>query len=231
MNCRNPQEDGLLDRDVRLFAEECDSLQGFQILLESDSAWGGFAVEYLQVIRGEYPKASIWTWGAESGQAAPKRKLSFAQTISSFYETTSLYIPLVQPTDIPSRISLDKSSYWHISALFSILYDTITLSTRTRATHPYSMGMYDFESRVNVHGQRKFANSQVAVLFDQPRIGDIMSFGWNGIPGKERPFMASVFRGTISSDIDVLTKNLSHGYLLTERSVQPFLLDGPDADY
>ena len=67
MNCGNLQDDDLLDRDVQTFAEECDSLQGFQILLESDSAWGGFATEYLEIIREEYPKASIWTWGIESG--------------------------------------------------------------------------------------------------------------------------------------------------------------------
>ena len=67
LNCGNLQDDDLLDRDVRLFAEECDSLQGFQVLLESDSGWGGFATEYLEIIRGEYPKASIWTWGIESG--------------------------------------------------------------------------------------------------------------------------------------------------------------------
>jgi hypothetical protein len=34
--------------------------------MESDSAWAGFGAEYLEAIRGEYPKTSIWTWGIES---------------------------------------------------------------------------------------------------------------------------------------------------------------------
>lgn len=163
-----------------------------------------------------------FSWILLTFKETPTRKFSFAQTIASFYENTSLYIPLVQPSDIPSSISIDRSSYWHISALFSLLYDTITVSTRTSTTHPYSMDMYEFESRVNVHGQRKFANSEAAVLFDHPHIGDIMAFGWKKIPTRERPLLASVFRGTISQDIDDLTKNLTHGSVVTERSVSEF---------
>ena len=59
------QDDEILDRDVRPFAEESDSLQGFQILLDSHSSWAGFGAEYLDVLREEFPKASIWTWGIE----------------------------------------------------------------------------------------------------------------------------------------------------------------------
>jgi hypothetical protein len=61
----------LLDRDIRPFAEESDSLQGFQVITEGDSAWSGFTVEYLDLIRGEYPKASIWTWGIENPSVFP----------------------------------------------------------------------------------------------------------------------------------------------------------------
>ena len=34
--------------------------------MESDSAWAGFGSEYIEAIRGEYPKSTIWTWGIES---------------------------------------------------------------------------------------------------------------------------------------------------------------------
>ena len=34
--------------------------------MESDSSWAGFGAEYLEAIRGEYPKTAIWTWGIES---------------------------------------------------------------------------------------------------------------------------------------------------------------------
>jgi hypothetical protein len=60
------QDEDILDRDVRPFVEESDSLQGFQVLLESDSSWAGFGAEYLTALRGEYPKVPIWTWGIET---------------------------------------------------------------------------------------------------------------------------------------------------------------------
>ena len=114
------------------------------------------------------------------------RRLTFAQTISSIYENTSLYIPFVQPQHLPSSISIDSSSYWHLSALYSLHYDSITLPTRTRIEHPFAMDMSDFTARVNIHGQRKIANPEVTVLFDHPGANDVMSLGWQEVLG-ERP--------------------------------------------
>jgi hypothetical protein len=41
--------------------------------MESDSSWAGFGAEYLESLRGEYPKASIWTWGIESNDVRQSR--------------------------------------------------------------------------------------------------------------------------------------------------------------
>lgn len=59
------KEFDLLDRDVRSFAEECDQMQGFQLFAGVDDAWGGFASKYLDNLRDEYGKTSIWVWGLE----------------------------------------------------------------------------------------------------------------------------------------------------------------------
>jgi hypothetical protein len=59
------KEFDLLDRDIRPFAEECDQMQGFQILTGADDAWGGFAAKYLDALRDEYGKTSTWVWGIE----------------------------------------------------------------------------------------------------------------------------------------------------------------------
>ena len=61
------KEHDILDRDLRLWSEECDQLQGFQIVTSSDDAWGGFAARYAERIRDEYGKTSMWTWGIEGG--------------------------------------------------------------------------------------------------------------------------------------------------------------------
>jgi hypothetical protein len=61
------KEHDLLDRDLRLFAEEADQMQGIQVLAGVDDAWGGFAARYIDRIRDEYGKTAIWFWGVEDG--------------------------------------------------------------------------------------------------------------------------------------------------------------------
>jgi hypothetical protein len=135
--------------------------------------------------------------------------------MSSIYENTTLYMPLIQPQFTPRSILMDFSSYWHVSALFSIAYDSITLPTRTRPEHSYAMDMHDLTARINVHGQRKFANPSLAVLFNHPGKDDLLNLGWLGVNG-ERGLTATVFRDT-AENIDDLTKVLSQGNVVTER--------------
>ena len=65
---RLDKDDDLLDRDVRPFAEECDQLQGLQIFAGTDDAWGGFSASYLDRLRDEFGKTSLWVWGLEDGR-------------------------------------------------------------------------------------------------------------------------------------------------------------------
>lgn len=61
------REHDLIDRDVRPFAEECDQLSGLQIFTGADDAWGGFAARYIDRLRDEFGKRSIWVWAVEDG--------------------------------------------------------------------------------------------------------------------------------------------------------------------
>jgi hypothetical protein len=61
------KEHDLLDRDLRPFAEEADQMQGIQLMSGIDDAWGGFAARYMDRIRDEYGKTTIWLWGLEDG--------------------------------------------------------------------------------------------------------------------------------------------------------------------
>ena len=58
----------ILDRDLRLWAEECDSLRAIQLFECCDDAWGGFGARYAERIRDEYGKTALWVWGIERGQ-------------------------------------------------------------------------------------------------------------------------------------------------------------------
>jgi hypothetical protein len=87
------REHDLVDRDFRLFAEECDQMQGIQVVTSADDAWSGFTGEYLSELRDEYGKIGICTWGLERGDRAVKvsspefciaaRELSFPPALPS----------------------------------------------------------------------------------------------------------------------------------------------------
>lgn len=61
------KEHDLLDRDLRPFAEECDQMRAIQLFSTSDDAWGGFTARYIDRIRDEYGKKSVWVWAMEEG--------------------------------------------------------------------------------------------------------------------------------------------------------------------
>ena len=63
---RLDREHEMYDHDFRHFVEECDQLQGLQILTGVDDAWGGFASRFADRLRDDFEKSSIWTWGIEN---------------------------------------------------------------------------------------------------------------------------------------------------------------------
>jgi hypothetical protein len=66
------KEHDLLDRDLRPFAEEADCLQGLQVIASVDDAWGGFAARYMDRLRDEFNKTTIWVWGLEESSKVPR---------------------------------------------------------------------------------------------------------------------------------------------------------------
>lgn len=61
------REHDLLDRDFRLFAEECDQIQGIQMITSADDGWAGFASKYIEDLHDEFGKVPIVVWGVEGG--------------------------------------------------------------------------------------------------------------------------------------------------------------------
>jgi hypothetical protein len=73
------QEHDLLDRDLRPFVEECDQLQGFQVLTGADDAWAGFSGRYVERLKDEYGRKSIWAWGTEHAAVESISRVSIPQ--------------------------------------------------------------------------------------------------------------------------------------------------------
>ena len=97
------REVDLLDRDVRFFAEECDAMQGIQVFAGVDDAWGGFAAKYVESLRDEYGKSSIWIWGLEEeenkGQKVARVGMQFfdGYIADGLFRTYNLFGRPMQP--------------------------------------------------------------------------------------------------------------------------------------
>lgn len=76
------KEHDLLDRDLRPFAEEADQMQGIQLMAGIDDAWGGFSARYMDRLRDEYGKTTVWVWGLEDGiKTIPRVRRTFPSMI------------------------------------------------------------------------------------------------------------------------------------------------------
>ncbi|KAK1751859.1 tubulin nucleotide-binding domain-like protein [Echria macrotheca] len=138
------REHDLLDRDLRLFAEEADQMQGIQVFGGLDDAWGGFGARYLERIRDEYGKTAVWMWGMEGdgGGSREKRLLRLsnqARTLVEAYKQATLVIPLSTPSRVSSSstpshlsVSLDRSVPWHTTALLASAIESATLPSRLK---------------------------------------------------------------------------------------------------
>ncbi|KAI9863321.1 MAG: mtDNA inheritance, partitioning of the mitochondrial organelle [Trichoglossum hirsutum] len=164
------KEHDLLDRDLRPFAEESDHLQALQVMTGVDNAWGGFATRYLERLRDEFGKTSIWVWGLESGCRNGREKhqsdvLNLARSLQGMSPQASLYVPLeIPPKPLPFYVSLDRESEWHRSGLLSTALETMTLPSRLEAVSERQVTLTQMEGCLNTNGSQKIACLQLSVL-------------------------------------------------------------------
>ncbi|KAF2641797.1 tubulin nucleotide-binding domain-like protein [Massarina eburnea CBS 473.64] len=166
------REDDLMDRDLRPFVEECDGIQGLQIFTGVDDAWGGWASGWIERLRDEYGKLSIWTWGLgdQGGNMSIPREKRLQQIENSsrslqvLGEQSSVYIPMSnKPTNIPSYLSIDQNSPWHIGALQSIAVESMSISSRLRSSNGRRGTLQDLEEAFNSTGKRRIAKLAMSI--------------------------------------------------------------------
>lgn len=211
----------LLDRDVRVWAEECDQMQGIQIFTGGDDAWGGFASKYAESLRDEYGKMPMWAWGIDEeqgkGQRAKQllRTVNAAMTINKMASHASLYIPMSIPTSpLPNYVHMNRDSQWHTSALLSAALESMTLPSRLRPDTQKRRLLGDIEAALNVNGNQRMAQLECSILApeDEPpkttnshRIRDDRARS-----DMNRPMMEEDGPGATKSHLDL---NLSDGNL------------------
>ncbi|KAJ4991781.1 misato Segment II myosin-like domain-containing protein [Stagonosporopsis vannaccii] len=163
------REVDLVDRDLRPFVEECDGLQGLQIMTGVDDAWGGWASGWIERLRDEYGKLSIWTWGlGDQGANMTEKRLqqivNSSRSLQPLAEQSSVYIPLSnRPAKVPKYLSFDATSAWHVSALQAIGVESMTLSSRLRISNGRHGTLQDIEDTINSTGRRRIAKFGMSI--------------------------------------------------------------------
>eukprot|EP00873_Tetraselmis_striata_P018141 jgi/Tetstr1/438405/TSEL_026971.t1 len=168
-----------LDR-VRFFAEECDSLQGFQVMAEDLGGWGRVAADVLAELREDYAnkkvllfsvRAPIPPSSGEMADVAPSRSdrcwpaLNRALSTAALSESVSLYIPLECPPPAVSAPLLhwDRHQAFHTSALCAAAMDTATLPFRLQ---PGQHGADDMDAWLELAtGGRSHRSMTLSSLF------------------------------------------------------------------
>jgi hypothetical protein len=159
------REHDLLDRDLRPFLEECDQLQGLQVLSGIDDAWGGFAAKYLERIADELGKGCRWAFGLHEGKRTTRERqmLQIANTAQSLYAingTASMHLPITStPAHLPSYVTLDTNSRWHTSALQAAMIESITLPTRLQQSQASRATFDQLETTLTNDGNRRMATT------------------------------------------------------------------------
>ncbi|KAL2074570.1 hypothetical protein VTL71DRAFT_8348 [Oculimacula yallundae] len=164
------KEHDLLDRDLRSFAEEADHMQGIQMIAGIDDAWGGFAARYMDRIRDEYGKTTVYFWGLEDGFKSTPRERRFTQmsntarSISEIAPQASLFVPMTIPsTVLPSYVIIDPKSRWHVGGLFSTAYETMTLASRLRLHNGARESLDELVNVLNVNGNQNIAKLRMSI--------------------------------------------------------------------
>ena len=205
-------DNDLLDRDVRVWAEECDQMQGMQVFTGGDDAWGGFASRYVEKLRDEYGKMAIWTWGIEEeqgrGQKAKQllRTINAARTINEMARSASLYVPLSVPViQLPQYLHLNRDSEWQTSALLSMALESMTLPSRLRPDKQRRGLLGDIEAALNVNGNQRIAQLQCTILDPETEVPRSV----NGHAGHDDRAPSNTSHAMIKEDdMEIITSNL-----------------------
>ncbi|KAG0194511.1 mtDNA inheritance, partitioning of the mitochondrial organelle [Apophysomyces sp. BC1034] len=155
----NEKEMDTFDENFRFFAEECDQLQGFQVLTGVDDAYGGFGAGLLDAIRSEFPKTPIITYGLSDRHEdhETRRTINRAMGLTTLSDQSSLYVPLYTPQSLNPNQHLIHPNYslpYHTSAILSAAIETASLPYRLKKK---AWSMADMIGQLNWQGSTKLA--------------------------------------------------------------------------
>ncbi|XP_034173458.2 misato mitochondrial distribution and morphology regulator [Osmia lignaria lignaria] len=156
---------------IRAYVEDCDLMQGFQIILDSVDGFAGLGASCMQYLRDEYGKSILSFPCMDSKKTEPSmsnlvQALNTALCWQHIGEYSSLYSPLCcgqtgwpQPGDPRpfNHLIYDAELNYHSSALLATALDTLTLRYR-RKEYP-NVVLSDLCADLNKLGRKAAATS------------------------------------------------------------------------
>ncbi|KAJ2482878.1 hypothetical protein IWW56_000719 [Coemansia sp. RSA 2131] len=116
----------VLEGNFRGFAEECDHLQGFQVLADAFGGFAGYGSAFMAKIRDEYPKTPILLYNVGRSQSARQLRnaqlMDAAVSVASNSEVVSMSVPLFTPTPITklnAHIHITDNDFYQTSAFMA----------------------------------------------------------------------------------------------------------------
>ncbi|XP_010135594.1 PREDICTED: protein misato homolog 1, partial [Buceros rhinoceros silvestris] len=135
-----------LEDRLHFYAEECDNLQGFQVLCDLHDGFSGVGAKVTELLYDEYPGKGILSWGLTpvTGDAADCQKnfyrlMNTALGIVHLSSHSSLFCPLSLSGSLGLRprppvafpyISYNALLHYHSSAILAAALDTVTAPYR-----------------------------------------------------------------------------------------------------
>eukprot|EP00842_Homolaphlyctis_polyrhiza_P006799 jgi/Hompol1/711/HPOL_002411-RA len=171
--------DHLVDDRIRVFMEESDSPQGFQIMLDSFDGFSGVASSLVEALSEEYPKKARIAFGI-SGPADSKvpkelelvHSINRALTLKCMSEYSSLYVPLQPPGASEfgrgdwQRHLLPQKSVYEWSAYLAAGIETTTLPFRLKSAQ--RLDMHDLSSLLNPRSSTALAGMSLVLPLALP---------------------------------------------------------------
>ncbi|KAI8823109.1 Misato segment II tubulin-like domain-containing protein [Fimicolochytrium jonesii] len=168
--------DECFDERLRFFVEECDSLQGFNILADAEDGFSGIAGSFLNHLSEEFPKKASITFGIhkppsvfDTEKSRYVASANSALLLNTAARTSSLYVPIYAPSraNVPAGdwsryVKNDLSTPYQWSAYLSVAIETALLPVRIKKT---SLQVADIANIVNGGSSRTVATLSAAVPF------------------------------------------------------------------
>lgn len=169
---------------IHFFTEECDSLQGFHILMDTYDGFGGLGASLLEYLKDEFDSKSLFTFGltpANVPDSTPihraNRILNSALTFSRCSTLSSLFTPLSLTSTLWKKVGplvhfpyLDyKSIPYHTSGILAVALDTMSLPYRKSQ----DSDLRDLTDNLNSLG-KKVASLNASLPFPMYDDGDLV---------------------------------------------------------